>query len=315
MCPPRLAPYHLQFISNAQLFWFSLNTSYNHGRHPASRFWLDPEDYKVVSPLVMPPSLRLIVPAGSCIASHHPLIAMPSPCLVAPAGCHNTSCRPLIAPPSSPLILLLRQLVVTSPLLVLSLCRPLVLSLRRLAVASPLNVPPSCSLVISSSCCLASSCRTSWLSHHHLSSSSHCTILSSSHCADWLLCCLSLRRPLVVALPLVVLSLHCPLVVLLPQLVVALPLAILVALLYHQLIAPTCCCITSPHPLVVPRAGLSSSRCTSLLLRHLSMRLLPVVLSSCRATSHCLIVPADCRTIISLHPLVALPFRTGQCGC
>ena len=70
MWPPRLAPYHLQFISNAQLFWFSLNTSYNHGHHPASRFWLDPEDYKVVFSLVALPSRSLVEPAGW---SHHHL--------------------------------------------------------------------------------------------------------------------------------------------------------------------------------------------------------------------------------------------------
>jgi hypothetical protein len=35
----------LQFISSAQSFWFSLNTSYDHGCHLANRFRLDPGEY------------------------------------------------------------------------------------------------------------------------------------------------------------------------------------------------------------------------------------------------------------------------------
>jgi hypothetical protein len=104
------------------------------------------------------------------------------------------------------------QLVVTSPLLVLPLCRPLVLSSRRLVVALPLDAPPSRCLVVSL-CRLSLSRRTSWLSHHHLSSSSRYTALAFSHHAGWLLCCLSLRRPMVVVSPLVVISLPRPIVV------------------------------------------------------------------------------------------------------
>ena len=78
---------YLQFISNAKSFWFSLNTSYDHGHHLASQFRLDPEDYKVVSPLVALPSCHLVVPAGCCIASCH---------LVAQAGCRIVSRRPLV---------------------------------------------------------------------------------------------------------------------------------------------------------------------------------------------------------------------------
>ena len=63
------------------------DTNYDHGHHLASRFCLDPEDYEVVSHLVVPPSCRLVVPAGCRIASPRPLIALPSSCLVAPAGC------------------------------------------------------------------------------------------------------------------------------------------------------------------------------------------------------------------------------------
>jgi len=38
----------LEFISSAQSFWFSLNTSYDHGCHLASRFCLDPDEYDVL---------------------------------------------------------------------------------------------------------------------------------------------------------------------------------------------------------------------------------------------------------------------------
>jgi hypothetical protein len=34
----------LKFISSAQSFWFSLNTSYDHGCHLANRFRLDPDE-------------------------------------------------------------------------------------------------------------------------------------------------------------------------------------------------------------------------------------------------------------------------------
>ena len=38
----------LKFISSTQSFWFSLDTSYNHGCHPASRFRLDPDEYEAL---------------------------------------------------------------------------------------------------------------------------------------------------------------------------------------------------------------------------------------------------------------------------
>ncbi len=37
---------HLKFISKAQSFWFTLNTSYDHGCHLASRFLLEPNEYE-----------------------------------------------------------------------------------------------------------------------------------------------------------------------------------------------------------------------------------------------------------------------------
>jgi hypothetical protein len=38
----------LKFISSAQSFWFSLDTSYNHGCHLASCFRLDPAEYEAL---------------------------------------------------------------------------------------------------------------------------------------------------------------------------------------------------------------------------------------------------------------------------
>jgi hypothetical protein len=38
----------LRFISNTQSFWFTLDMSYDHGCHLASRFHLDPNDYEVL---------------------------------------------------------------------------------------------------------------------------------------------------------------------------------------------------------------------------------------------------------------------------
>ncbi len=38
----------LKFNSSAQSFWFSLNMSYNHGCHLASRFRLDPNEYEAL---------------------------------------------------------------------------------------------------------------------------------------------------------------------------------------------------------------------------------------------------------------------------
>ncbi len=39
---------YLIFISDAQSFWYTLNTSYNHDFHLASRFRLEPNDYEVL---------------------------------------------------------------------------------------------------------------------------------------------------------------------------------------------------------------------------------------------------------------------------
>jgi hypothetical protein len=38
----------LRFISNTKSFWFTFDTSYNHGCHLANRFRLEPSDYEVL---------------------------------------------------------------------------------------------------------------------------------------------------------------------------------------------------------------------------------------------------------------------------
>jgi len=154
--------------SSTPSFWFSLNTSYDHDRHLASRFRLDPDDYGVVSPFVAPPSRRLVVPAGCHIAFHCPLIAMPSCCLVTPADCCIASHHPLIALPS---------------------CHFFVPAGCRIASCSPLVVPPSCHLVAPACCRIASPCPLV----------APRAALLSSRCAGWLFCYLSSCHPLVIS--------------------------------------------------------------------------------------------------------------------
>ena len=129
--------------------------SYDHGCNLTSQFRLDPEDY--VSPLVVPPPSRLIVPAGCCIASCHPLIATPSRRLVAPAG--------------------------LSHCLLPFFCCVTLSSSRRASLLSHQLSPSSCCATLSSSR------RAGWLLHrllmHHLffiSSSLSCPLIVSSSC-------------------------------------------------------------------------------------------------------------------------------------
>ncbi len=160
----------LIFLSSAPSNWFLLNASYDDGRHLASRFHLDPEDYKVVSPLAPPPSCCLVVPAGCCIASCCPLIVPPVCHLVAPASCCIASRHPLIAP--------LSCCHVTPAGCCIASCHHL--------------VPTSSHCLVAPACChIASRCPLV----------APCTTLSSSHRAGWLLRCLSMRRPLVILLP------------------------------------------------------------------------------------------------------------------
>jgi hypothetical protein len=39
---------YLRFLSKAQLFWFTLNSSYDHGCHLARQFCLEPNNYEVL---------------------------------------------------------------------------------------------------------------------------------------------------------------------------------------------------------------------------------------------------------------------------
>jgi hypothetical protein len=52
---------YLTFISGAQSFWFTLNTSYHHGCHLASRCRLEPNDYEVLLVVAGLASLLLVV--------------------------------------------------------------------------------------------------------------------------------------------------------------------------------------------------------------------------------------------------------------
>jgi hypothetical protein len=158
----------LRFISNTQLFWFTLDTSYNHGCHLTNRFHLEPDDYEVLSPLVAPPCCCLVMPAGCRIPSYPPLIAPPSHrcCPVAPAGCCITSRRPLIALSS-------RHLVAPTG------CR--------IDSRHPLVAPPSCQLVAPACCCIASP-------RPLVAVPPSCPLVAPAGCCG----CLSTRRPLVV---------------------------------------------------------------------------------------------------------------------
>ena len=208
---------YLQFISNAQSFWFTLNTS-------MTMTAISPVDFvwtKRLQGCVASCHAALVSSCHASWLSHHLLSS--SHCATLLSSCcaswllhrllpssHSaalaSSCRAswlshCLSPSSCCATLLSthRASWLSHHLSSSFRCaprRPLVLSLLRLVVASHLDMPPSRPLVISL-CRLLLSCRASWLSCHHLSSSSRCTALSSSHLAGWLLRCLSLRRPLI----------------------------------------------------------------------------------------------------------------------
>jgi hypothetical protein len=155
---------YLRFISNAQSFWFMLNTSMTMAATlPVDSVWT-----RKTEMLCCLLSCR-VMPAGCGIASCRPLIAPPSCCLDAPAGCCITSCHPLIAPPSCHLV---------API---GCC---------IASHRPLVAPPSRQLVAPACSHTASPCPLV----------APCAALSSSHCTSWLLRRLSMCRPLVVLL-------------------------------------------------------------------------------------------------------------------
>ena len=150
---------YLQFISNTQSFWFTLNTSMTKAATPrVDSVWTRKTmrlcclslcrpgvvslcQLVVASPLVVLSLCRPLV-----VLSHQLVVASP---LVVLSFC-------------CPLVVLLRQLVVTLPLAVLSLHHPLDNSLRQLVVASPLFVlslcpaPPSRPFVAPAGCFVAS---------------------------------------------------------------------------------------------------------------------------------------------------------------
>jgi hypothetical protein len=211
---------YLQSISNAQSFWFTLKTSMTMAATlPVDSVWTR-KTMRLCRLLSRHPGVvllcQLVVALPLVVLSlRRPLVVLSRQLVFAsPLAVLSLCC---------PLVVLSCQLVVTLPLAVLLLRHPLVNLSRQLVVASPLLVlslcpaPPSCPLVTPAGCCVASrhatlsssrrlfvsSCRlslsrrASWLLRHHLLSSSCCTALSSSHRASWLLCCLSLHRPLI----------------------------------------------------------------------------------------------------------------------
>ena len=130
---------YLQFITNAQLFWFwfTLNTSMTMAATlPVDSIWTRN-------------TTRLC-----CLLSRHPGVVLLCQLVVASPLVVLSLCRPLIilsrqlvvASPLAvlslrcPLVILSRQLVVALSLAILSLRHPLVNSLRQLVVASPLLV-------------------------------------------------------------------------------------------------------------------------------------------------------------------------------
>jgi hypothetical protein len=226
---------YLLFLFDAPLFWFTLNTSYDHP-HPlvlllyshCTALLLSHLTSWLLHCLSLHRPLVVLSLRRSLIVLHWLIVALP---LVAPPSC------PLVVPPSRPLIDLslrcplivsLHQLIVELPPVAPPYCHPLtvlpshclalagcciasrcaaLLSSRRatpLSSLRPLTVPPSCCLISPAGCCVASCCTA-------LSSSSHSATLSSS-CAGWLLHQLLACRTLVLSLcrPLVLLSpSHC----------------------------------------------------------------------------------------------------------
>ena len=141
---------YLRFISNAKSLWFLLNTSYDHGRHLASRFWL--------SDCLSPSSCCVTLLSSRCAGwlSHH--------------FSSSSCCAPHSSSHRADWLLLSRR-----PLVVSLSCRLVVSSSRRLVVSS------SRRLVVSSSHCFVvlPSCHLILSSSHHLviSSSRHLVVL------------------------------------------------------------------------------------------------------------------------------------------
>ena len=118
----------LKFISSAQSFWFSLDTSYGHGCHLANRFRLEPNDYKVlliVAGLALyqiwlcneVDGLESVLRGSSVLSLCRPLVLSSRRLVVACVASRRAA------------LSLSRLVVASSSLVVLSLHHPLVLSL------------------------------------------------------------------------------------------------------------------------------------------------------------------------------------------
>ena len=201
---------YLQFISNAQLFWFTLNTSMTMAAtSPVDFIWtrkttrlccLLPHRPGVVLSCQLVVALPLVV-----LSLRRPLVVLSHQLVVASPLAILSLHRPLVN--------LSCQLVVSLPLTILLLCHPLVNSSCQLVVASPLLVLllrpalPSRPLVAPAGCCVASQCAT----------------LLSSRCLTVPPLVVLLRQLVVALSSLVVLLLHRPLILSSCLLVVALP--------------------------------------------------------------------------------------------
>jgi len=181
---------HLIYLSTASSFWFSVNSSYDHGCHLSKRMGISPQDYE------HPLSYKM----GLLHDENH---------LIAQVGCwlllhHLSSCRRLV-------LLSCHTLVLSSS----SHCAALSPSHRSIWLLRRLSLRCRLVLSLSSRCtALSSSNRAGWLLHHlslrhrlilssHsprvVLSSSHCAALSLSNCTGWLLPRLSSRRRLVLS--------------------------------------------------------------------------------------------------------------------
>ena len=164
---------YLQFISNAQSFWFTLNTSMTMAATSSVNSVWTRETTKLCR-----------------LSSRRPGVV---------SSCQLVVTSPLVVLSLlRPLVVLSRQLVVALPLAVLSLRHPLVVLSRQLVVASPLAfLVLRCPLVVLS-CQLVVALPLAVLSLHHPVVNSSCQLVVASP-----LLVLSLRpAQLVVALPL-----------------------------------------------------------------------------------------------------------------
>ena len=132
--------------------------------------------------------------------SSHCLVLSPSRCLVTQASCCIISRSPLIAPPSRPLIAP-AGCCIASPCATLSSSGHAGCLLHCLSMCCRLVILLSCSDDILSSCC------ASWLLHHLLLS--YLVPLSRPLIVTGLLCCLSLRCPLIFLFSWTSLPCHC----------------------------------------------------------------------------------------------------------